>query len=78
MLGENHSLYNEFPQLREAIHAHKLTDAHFNKLANEYDELDHMIRNLENEGVPTTDEHIEALKLRRVKLKDSIYAMINE
>lgn len=76
MLGENHSLTNELPEHAERIHALKTTNHHFARLFTEYDELNHEVCRLEQEGTPISDEHIEAMKKQRLKLKDELYAMI--
>ncbi|MEZ5542165.1 MAG: DUF465 domain-containing protein [Pseudomonadota bacterium] len=76
MLGEKHDLLHEFPEHRERIHVLKLSDEHFARLFNEYHDLDHEIRRIE-EGVETpSDEYLEGLKLRRLQHKDDLYQMI--
>lgn len=70
---ERHSLKHEFPQFEEKITALKTSDAHFRKLFDEYDELDHHIYRIENETEPTTDEVLNALQVKRVHLKDELY-----
>ncbi|ADN76886.1 protein of unknown function DUF465 [Ferrimonas balearica DSM 9799] len=73
MLGENHALIFDFPEYRDVIHHLKETDEAFAQLAKEYHELDHKIRGLEVNAVPTTDENFVALKSRRVALKDELH-----
>lgn len=73
---EHHGLVKEFPQMREVIQQMKATDAHFSKLFNEYDALDHEIFNAESGALTYSDEHIEALKKQRVTLKDELFAML--
>jgi len=76
MLGEKHDLVHEFPEHREKIHTLKTTDKHFARLFDEYHELEHQVRRAE-EGVDTfSDEHMEDLKKKRLKLKDELYAML--
>lgn len=72
----SHSLYDDFPEYRERIHQLKLEDATFARKAMEYHKIDHSVRGLEGRDVPTTDQHYEELKFRRVHLKDELYFMI--
>jgi len=71
-----HGLHHEFPEFNDKIHALKLSDPHFARLFKEYDELDKEIRHLETAGSPTSDRHLEELKLKRIHLKDSLYQML--
>lgn len=73
---EHHDLNHEFPEHKERIHGLKTTDAHFGKLFDRYDELDHKVRNLEEAGLLISDTEMEALKLDRVRLKDELYAYL--
>ncbi|SHH28509.1 YdcH family protein [Ferrimonas marina] len=76
MLGENHALMYEYPELKEKIHQLKLSDEAFAQMAKEYHDLDHEIRGLEVNGVPTTDSRFVELKARRVHLKDQLHARL--
>ncbi|MBY5992914.1 YdcH family protein [Ferrimonas balearica] len=73
MLGENHALIFEFPEHKEVIHHLKESDEEFARMAKEYHDLDHKVRGLEVNGVPTTDQNFMDLKARRVSLKDQLY-----
>ena len=76
MFGEKHDLVHEFPEHKERIHQLKISDRHFEKLFDEYHELDHQILRME-EGIETpSDEVLEELKKKRVYLKDQLYSMI--
>ena len=76
MLGEKHDLIHEFPEHRERIHDLKMGDHHFSRLFDEYHELEHEVRRIE-EGVETTsDNYLEDLKKKRLKLKDLLYVML--
>jgi uncharacterized protein YdcH (DUF465 family) len=76
MLGEKHDLIHEFPEHRERIHNLKMADHHFARLFDEYHELEHQVRRIE-EGVETTsDNYLEDLKKKRLKLKDLLYVML--
>lgn len=75
---EKHDLVHELPEFREQIHTLKMNDRHFAKLFKEYHELDHNVRNLEQNDSPTTDEHMEALKKQRLHLKDEMFTMLQK
>jgi uncharacterized protein YdcH (DUF465 family) len=76
MLGEHHTLVLEFPEQRDRIHELKVSDNHFHRLMEEYDELTKKIERLEQEGEPLTDESMEDLKKRRLELKDELYTYL--
>ncbi|MGM0412095.1 MAG: YdcH family protein [Pseudomonadota bacterium] len=76
MLGEHHTLVLEFPEQRDHIHELKVSDNHFHRLMEEYDELTKKIERLEQEGEPLTDESMEDLKKRRLELKDELYTYL--
>ena len=78
MLGEPHDLVHEFPEHREIIHNLKMSDRHFARLFEEYNELDKEVRHVEMAGGTVSDEHLEQLKLKRVNLKDQLYAMLQK
>lgn len=73
MLGENHSLANEFPQYKDRIHQLKLSDEEFARMTNEYNALVHQIRGLEMNGVPVSDSTFTAMKMQGLRLKDKLY-----
>ncbi len=78
MMIEKHDLVHEFPEYRERIHELKTGNRHFARLFDEYHELDHEVRRIE-EGVETpADAYIEELKKKRLQHKDELYAMIRE
>jgi len=76
MQVEHHGLHHEFPEYGDKIHALKTSDAHFARLFNEYDQLDHEIRRIENAGSLISDTELEGLKLKRVRLKDELFAYL--
>jgi hypothetical protein len=73
---ENHSLANEFPEHKERIHELKMNDRHFQRLFDEYHDVDKEIHRLEAADQPTTDEHMEELKKQRLSLKDELYRLL--
>ncbi len=72
----HHSLYDDFPEYHDRINQLKLENEKFARLATEYHQLDHSVRGLESRDVPTSDQHFEELKIRRVHLKDELYQML--
>lgn len=70
---QKHILTEEFPEFAEKIHTLKVEDAHFKKLFDEFDALDHEIYRIESDAEPATDETLNDLRVKRVHLKDGIY-----
>lgn len=78
MLGEHHSLTLEFPEYKDKIHELKISDPEFAKLFKKYDDIDKEIYRIEMQIENTSDEYLEGLKIRRVKLKDELYTMLQQ
>lgn len=76
MLGEKHDLVHEFPEYKERIHELKVNDPHFSRLFDEYHEVEHEVRRIEEGNETPSDEYTEELKLRRLKLKDELFSLI--
>ena len=76
MLGEHHRFAEEFPEFGEAIHALKGTSFEFARLLKAYDEIDNEIYRIEAQIETPSDAYTEELKVRRVHLKDRLYAMV--
>lgn len=72
-----HELAEEFPDKHEILHQLKISDAHFNKLADEYHDVNGQIHRYESGVEATSDFHLEGLKKQRLYLIDSISVMIN-
>ena len=72
----HHPILREFPEHRETIRRLKGSDDHFRNIFDEYHRLDDEIYRIEEEIDFATDQEIEELKMRRAKLKDSIYHLI--
>ena len=72
-----HDIVNEFPQLKDKIHALRGNNAHFAKLFDQYDALNRAIAKLEGGVGAITDEAMEIEKKKRLKLKDEITQMLN-
>lgn len=78
MFGEHHDLVHELPEYRDQIHEMKVNNAHFSKLFDEYHEVDHEIRRIEQEIETPSDEYTEGLKKKRLHLKDELLEMLKE
>mgnify|MGYP006207357659 CR=1 FL=1 len=71
-----HQLAIEFPEYAEKIHTLKIENAHFRKLFDSYDVLDHEIYNIESDSDPKSDDVLNKLRKDRVRLKDEIYTFL--
>ena len=72
---DNHHLVADFPELKARIHHLKLNDRHFARLNEQYEQLDKEVHRIEQEQ-NTSDSFLEDLKMRRVRLKDELYRML--
>ncbi|TDG15950.1 DUF465 domain-containing protein [Seongchinamella unica] len=73
MLGENHSLYHDFPEMVEVTDRLIESDPDFAADAKRYHALDKEIRTLELRNSPIDDQAMQQLKLNRAEMKDSLY-----
>ena len=73
---DNHSLAQDLPEFREAIHELKMNNAHFSRILGLYEELDKQIVRTEQglEHIPSLE--LDALKLKRVQLKDDLVSQL--
>jgi uncharacterized protein len=69
----NHDIAHEFPEYLEKIRSLKSSDAHFAKLFEKYDQDNHAIKNYELGGAVISEDALEVLKKKRLKLKDQIH-----
>ena len=69
-----------FPEYRDLISKLKQTDAHFARVFDEHNELDDKISGLENNPVTssTADAEVQALKHKKLALKDELYRLLKE
>jgi uncharacterized protein YdcH (DUF465 family) len=75
-MTQHHDLAHEFPDMKHEIHELKISDAHFRKLFDSYEDVSKELhRALEGAGV-ISDEHAEALKKKRLALKDDLFLML--
>jgi|KBSSwiStaDraftv2_1062776.scaffolds.fasta_scaffold2790102_1 uncharacterized protein YdcH (DUF465 family) len=73
---DHHPLAQDFPELRDTLHALRAQDHHFARLCNEYEELDKRICRIEDDIEPTGDEVLTHLKQERVTRKDELYRLM--
>ncbi|WP_144154610.1 YdcH family protein [Paraburkholderia sp. BCC1885] len=67
-----------FPEYRDLISRLKTNDAHFARLFERHNELDHQIRNMETGVTPADHLAIETLKRQKLLLKDQLYAVLKK
>lgn len=78
MLGEDHSLLNDFPEHEKAINALSKSDQTFVQENKLYTRLDKEIRKLELRNEPIDDLEMQRLKLERAQLKDALYSRLKD
>ncbi len=71
-----HELRAEFSDDERLVERLVRTNYLFRRLAARYEEVNSSISRIESEDLPTSDEVLERLKKRRLKLKDDIAALI--
>ncbi|MEC8444320.1 MAG: DUF465 domain-containing protein [Pseudomonadota bacterium] len=76
MSVEHHDLHHDFPDMGERIRDLKMNDRHFARLFEEYHELDKEVRKIEDDVTPAADDTLDALRMKRVRLKDALYGMM--
>lgn len=76
MSNTPHELHEEFPAEAEKIHALKVSNTHFARLADEYHEINRQVHRAET-GVEPVDQFVEVeMRKKRAALKDEIYRML--
>ena len=78
MLNENHAFILDFPELKLDIVQLNHDDPTFKADLQQYHQLDYDIRQLEISGSPIDDANMNALKLKRVELKDMLHKQLTE
>ncbi len=76
MFGESHDLATEFPEYKEKIHQLKMEDKHFANLFEEYQTIDAQLHRTEQGIEVHADDFVESLKLKRLHLKDELFALL--
>ena len=72
----HHPLIEEFTEYKDTIHALKMNNAHFRRLAHEYEDIDKSIFRAEQGIEIVNDDYLESIKKQRLHLKDLIYSML--
>lgn len=69
-----------FPEYRDLISKLKTSDLHFRHLFDQHNELDQKIKNLEGhvDHAHARQEDIEDLKKQKLRLKDQLYAILQQ
>jgi uncharacterized protein YdcH (DUF465 family) len=73
---EHHPLVEEFAEYKDTIHELKMNNAHFRRLAHEYEGLDKSIFRAEQGIEVVNDDYLDSIKKERLHLKDQIYDML--
>lgn len=76
MTDLHHPLINELPEHRDNIHRLKTEDHHFRHLFDQYHEIDREVARIGQEVEAASDARLEALKIRRLHLKDDLHALL--
>lgn len=71
-----HELHEEFPEKADRIHQLKVENAHFQKLFDEYHEVNRAIHRAETNVEPTDEFNEHKMRKERMALKDEIWEMI--
>lgn len=75
---DNHSLAQDHPEFRKAIHEMKGSNAHFARILTKYEKLDKEIVRMEQGLEHVSDLELDALKLSRVQLKDDLVSQLRK
>lgn len=76
-LEHHRDLAREFPEYRARIHELKQSSAAFRQLYAVYQAVDNEVYRIEQDIETPSDDYTEALKRRRVRLKDRLYGMLS-
>ena len=72
-----HELHEEFPDHLQQLHALKVSNAHFSKLADEYHEVNRAVHRGETDIEPLSDQKMSEIRKQRMTLKDQIWSLLN-
>ncbi len=76
MLGESHDLFHEFPEYKNRIAELKDANPQFAVLYDQYHAVNDEVERIELQIENPSDFYTEALKKKRLHLKDEIYAIL--
>jgi hypothetical protein len=71
-----HDLHAEFPETADALHALKMDNEHFGKLAAQYHDVNREIHRIDSGIEPASDDRTEALKKERLSILDQVAVMV--
>jgi uncharacterized protein YdcH (DUF465 family) len=75
----HHSMERQmFPEYRDLISRLKTEDAHFSRLFERHNELDHRIHNMATNVTPADSATIDTLKKEKLLLKDQLYDVLRK
>ena len=77
MQNEHHNLALEFPEYKDKIHELKMSNRHFKRIMDEHHDLDKQIRRVEAMEEAMSDDDLEIIKKKRLKLKDECFKMLS-
>ncbi|HRO77582.1 MAG TPA: DUF465 domain-containing protein [Acinetobacter towneri] len=72
----NKKIKNMFPEFRDLIQVLRDNNPHFSKIFEDHEQLDREIIQLELDPVHQINDDIEALKRKKLKLKDEMYHLL--
>lgn len=73
-----HELAEEFPNHVDKMHRLKTDDPHFARLFDAYHEINRAVHRAETNVEPTDDFNEEAMRKKRMVLKDEIWAILSK
>lgn len=73
---DNHAITKDFPEFRDTIRLLKGNNAHFSRILEKYEALDKHIVRVEQGLEHLPDLELDAMKLKRVQLKDDLVEQI--
>jgi len=71
-----HELAEEFPEFTDAMQKLRQSNAHFDKLSDEYHELNRAVHRAETDVEPTDDLHMAEMRKQRLAVKDEIHQIL--
>ncbi|WP_179996334.1 YdcH family protein [Acinetobacter sp. YH16051] len=72
----NKKIKNMFPEFRDLIQVLRDSNPHFSKIFEDHEQLDREIIQLELDPVHQINDDIEALKRKKLRLKDEMYHLL--
>ena len=72
----NKKIKNMFPEFRDLIQRLRDSNPHFSKIFEDHEQLDREISQLELDPVHQINDDIEALKRKKLRLKDEMYHLL--